>query len=111
MSVRENLQLQLGVASQLRWFLIIALAAALIFFYPEHSATAFQHLWDFAAFLLYLWLLGTLLGTLLGAPMARPKCPRCATKFALRPGVTSCPSCALSFDATVQRNWRHTSET
>jgi len=110
MSVREHLQLQLGVASQLRWLVIIALAAALVLFYPEHSLSLFRHLWNIAAFLLYLWLLGTVFGTLLGVPMARSKCPRCASKFALNPGVTCCPGCAISFDSPVQRNWRRTSD-
>lgn len=107
----EHLQLQMGIACHLRWLLMVVLAAALVWMYPEHAVSMFQRLWMFAAVLLYLWLLGALLGTLLGAPMARPRCPRCAGKLALRPGVTSCPSCNVSFDAMVQRDWPCTSTT
>jgi hypothetical protein len=106
MSVREHLQLQLGVACHLRWLLMAIFAAVLVWFYPEHSVSMFKRLWMFAAVLLYLWLLGAVAGTLLGAPMAR--CPRCASKLTLRPGVTSCPSCYVSFDARIQRDWSYT---
>jgi len=106
MSVREHLQLQLGVACHLRWLLMAIFAAVLVWFYPEHSVSMFKRFWMFAAVLLYLWLLGAVAGTLLGAPMAR--CPRCASKLTLRPGVTSCPSCYVSFDARIQRDWSYT---
>jgi hypothetical protein len=108
MSVREHLELQLGVACHLRWLLMAIFAAVLVWLYPEHSVSLFKRLWMFAAVLLYLWLLGALAGTLLGAPMARPRCPRCASKLILRPGVTSCPSCHVSFDAKIQRDWSYT---
>jgi hypothetical protein len=108
MSVREHLELQLGVACHLRWLLMGVFAAVLVWLYPEHSVSVFKRLWMFAAVLLYLWLLGALAGTLLGAPMARPRCPRCAGKLTLRPGVTSCPSCHVSFDAKIQRDWSYT---
>jgi hypothetical protein len=111
MNVREHLELQLGVACHLRWLLMGVMAAVLVWLYPEHSVSLFKRLWMFAAVLLYLWLLGALLGTLLGAPMARPRCPRCASKLALRPRLTSCPSCKVSFDAEVQRDWPFTSTT
>jgi hypothetical protein len=106
MSVREHLQLQLGVACHLRWLLMAIFAAVLVWLYPEHSVSMFKRLWMFAAVLLYLWLLGAVAGTLLGAPMVR--CPRCASKLTLRPGVTSCPSCYVSFDARIQRDWSYT---
>ena len=108
MSVREHLQRQLDVACRVRWFLMIVLAAVLVWLYPEHSVSMFKRLWMFAAVLLYLWLLAALAGTLLGAPMARPRCPRCASKLTLRPGVTFCPSCYVSFDARIQRDWSYT---
>ncbi len=106
MSVREHLELQLGVACHLRWLLMAIFAAVLVWLYPEHSVSMFKRLWMFAAVLFYLWLLGAVAGTLLGAPMAR--CPRCASKLTLRPGVTSCPSCYVSFDARIQRDWSYT---
>jgi hypothetical protein len=109
MSVREHLQFQLDVACHLRWLLMFVLAAALVWAYPEHSLSVFKRLWMFAAILLYLWLLGALVGTLLGAPMARPRCPRCASRLTFGPRVTSCPSCNVSFDARVRRDWPHTS--
>jgi hypothetical protein len=108
MSVREHLELQLGVACHLRWLLMAIFAAVLVWLYPEHSVSMFKRLWMFAAVLLYIWLLAALAGTLLGAPMARPRCPRCASKVTLRPGVTSCPSCHVSFDAKIQRDWSYT---
>ena len=106
MSVREHLELQLGVACHLRWLLMVIFAGVLVWLYPEHSVSMFKRLWMFAAVLFYLWLLGAVAGTLLGAPMAR--CPRCASKLTLRPGVTSCPSCYVSFDARIQRDWSYT---
>ena len=109
MSVRQHLLLQLGVACRLRWFLMVVLAAALVWLYPEHSLSVFKRLWMFGAFLLYSWFLEAVVGTLLGVSMARPKCPRCASKLTLGPRVTSCPNCNVSFDATVQRAWPHTS--
>jgi len=111
MSVREHLELQLGVACHLRWLLMGVFAAVLVWLYPEHSVSVFKRLWMFAAVLLYLWLLGALAGTLLGAPMARPRCPRCAGKLTLRPGLTSCPSCHVSFDAKLQRDWSYAATT
>ena len=109
MSVRKHLQLQLHVAGRLRRLLMIVLAAALVCLYPEHSHSVFKRLWMFGAFLLYFWFLGAVVGTLLDIPLARPRCPRCATKLTLRPQVTSCPSCGVSFDAKVQRNWVYSS--
>jgi hypothetical protein len=109
MSVREHLQLQLDVARRLRWLLLIVLAAALVCLYPDHSLNMFKRLWMFGAFMLYFWFLGVVVGTLLGVPMARPRCPRCASKLTLGPMVTACPNCRLSFDARVQRAWLHTS--
>jgi hypothetical protein len=109
MSVKEHLELQLGVACHLRWILMAVFAAVLVWLYPEHSLSMLKRLWMFAAVLLYLWLLGALVGTLLGAPMARPRCPRCASKLTLGPSVTSCPSCNVSFDAKIQRDWPYTS--
>lgn len=111
MTVREHVQLQLGVASHVRWLVIAVLAAVLVWLYPEHSVSLFKRLWMFGAFLLYFWFLGAVLGTLLGVPMARPRCPRCAGKLTLGPTVTSCPNCNVSFDAMVQRGWPHTSAT
>ena len=108
MSVREHLELQLGIERHLRWLLMAIFAAVLVWLYPEHSVSMFKRLWMFAAVLLYLWLLGALAGALLGAPMARPRCPRCASKLTLRPGVTFCPSCYVSFDARIQRDWSYT---
>ena len=109
MSVRLHLQLQLQVANRIRWLLMIVLAAVLVCLYPEHSLNVFKRLWMFGAFLLYFWFLGTVAGTLLDVPLARPRCPRCATRLALRPRVASCPSCGISFDAKVQRNWHYRS--
>jgi hypothetical protein len=108
MSVREHLELQLGVACHLRWLLMGVFAAVLVWLYPEHAVSLFKRLWMFAAVLLYLWLLGALAGTLLGAPMARPRCPRCASKLTLRPGVTACSNCRVGFDAKIQRDWSYT---
>lgn len=105
MSVMEHLQFQLSVACHLRWLLMAVLAVALVWLYPEHSVIMLQRLWMLAAALLYLWLLGVLLGTLFGAPMTRLRCPRCACKFDLRPWVTSCPGCNVSFVERVQRDW------
>lgn len=105
MSVREHLQLQLGVANQVRWVLIVVVAAALAWIYPGQSVRLFQRVWIFAAVLLYLWSLGALLGALLGAPMAQLRCPRCTGKFAFRTAFASCPHCNVSFDAVVRREW------
>ena len=109
MSVKQHLQLQLQVANRIRWFLMIILAAVLVCLYPEHSLSVFKRLWMFGAFLLYFWFLGAVAGTLLDVPLARPRCPRCASKLALGQRVTSCRSCGISFDATVQHNWPYTS--
>jgi hypothetical protein len=109
MSVSQHLQLQLQVANRIRWLLMVVLAAVLVCLYPEHSLTVFKRLWMFGAFLLYFWFLGAVAGTLLDIPLARPRCPRCASKLALGPRGTSCPSCGISFDAQVQRNWPCTS--
>src|SRR5215831_5598958 len=112
MSVRQHLLLQLQVANRIRWLLMIVLAAVLVCLYPEHSLSVFKRLWMFGAFLLYFWFLGAVAGTLLDVPLARPRCPRCASKLAIGSRATSCcPSCGISFDATVQRNWRYTSIT
>jgi hypothetical protein len=109
--VREHLQLQLDIAERFRRVSMIVLAAVLVCLYPEHSLSVFKRLWMFAAFLLYFWFLGAVVGTLLDIPLARPRCPRCATKLTPRPQVTSCPSCGISFDAKVQRTWPYTSIT
>ena len=109
MSVKEHLVLQLGVARTLRWLLMVVLAAVLVWLYPEHSLSVFKRVWMFGTFLLYYWFLGAVVGTLLGVPMARPRCPRCASKLTLGPGVASCPNCNVSFDAKVQRRWPYTS--
>ena len=111
MSVSQHLRLQLLVANRIRWLLMIVLAAVLVCLYPEHSASMFRRLWIFGAFVLYFWFLGAVAGTLLDVPLARPRCPRCASKLALRPRVFSCPRCGISFDATVQRTWPYTSLT
>ena len=111
MSVMQHLRLQLQVANRVRWLLMIVLAAVLVCLYPEHSLSVFKRLWMFGAFLLYFWFLGAVVGTLLDVPLARPRCPRCASKLALGPRVTSCPRCGISFDANVQRNWPYTSIT
>jgi hypothetical protein len=109
MSVRQHLQLQLEVANRIRWLLMIVLAAVLVCLYPEHSLSVFKRLWMFGAFLLYFWFLGAVVGTILDVPLARPRCPRCASKLAVGPQVISCPSCEISFDAKVQRHWPYTS--
>ena len=109
MSVREHLLLQLTVARRLRWLLMGVLAAVLVWLYPEHSLSVFKRLWMFGAFLLYFWFLGAVVGTLLGVPMARPRCPRCASKLILGRGVTSCATCNVCFDAEIQRGWPRTS--
>jgi hypothetical protein len=111
MSVRQHLQLQLQMANRIRWLLMIVLAAVLVCLYPEYSLSVFKRLWMFGAFLLYFWFLGAVVGTLLDVPLARPRCPRCASKLALGQRVSSCPSCGISFDAKVQRNWPYTSIT
>jgi hypothetical protein len=111
MSVRQHLQLQLHVACRLRWLLMIVLAAVLVWLYPEHPPSVLNRLWMFAAFLLYFWFFGAVVGTLLDAPMARPRCPRCASKLTLGPRVTCCPRCNVSFDAEVQRPWPYTAAT
>jgi hypothetical protein len=109
MSVRQHLQLQLQVANRVRWLLMIVLAAVLVGLYPEHSLSVFKRLWMFGAFLLYFWFLGAVAGTLLDVPLAQPRCPCCANRLGLWPRVNSCPSCGISFDAKVQRNWPCTS--
>ena len=109
MSVRQHLLLQLQVANRIRWLLMIVLAAVLVCLYPEHSLSVFKRLWMFGAFLLYFWFLGAVVGMLLDVPLARPRCPRCAAALGQR--VASCPSCGISFDAMVQRNWPYTSIT
>lgn len=111
MSVRQHLQRQLKVAGRLRWLLMIVLAAGLVCLYPEHSLSLFNRLWMFGAFLLYFWFLAAVVGTLLDSPIARPRCPRCASKLTAALQVSSCPSCGVSFDAQVQRNWPCTSIT
>jgi len=112
MSVRQHLQLQLQVANRIRWLLMIVLAAVLVWLFPEHSLSVFKRLWMFGAFLLYFWFLGAVVGTLLDVPLARPRCPRCASKLAVGPRVTfCCQSCGISLDAKVQRNWPYTSIT
>ena len=109
MSVRQHLQLQLQVANRIRWLLMGILAAVLVCLYPEHSLSMLNRLWMFGAFLLYFWFLGAVVGTLLDVPLARPRCPCCASKLGLGPRVTSCPGCGISCDAKVQRNWPYTS--
>jgi hypothetical protein len=109
MSVREHVQRQLQVAGRLRWLLMIVLAAALVCLFPEHSPSVFKRLWMFGAFLLYFWFLGAVVGKILDVPLARPRCPRCASKLTVGPQVSSCLNCGVSFDATVQRNWPYTS--
>jgi len=109
MSVRQHILLQLQVANRIRWLLMIVLAAVLVYLYPEHSWSVFKRLWMFGAFLLYFWFLGAVVGTLLDVPLARPRCPCCASK--LGPRVTSCPGCGIGLDAPVQRNWPYTSIT
>lgn len=111
MSVREHLQLQLHVAGRLRWLLMIVLSAVLVCLYPEHSVSVFKRLWMFAAFLLYFWFLGAVVGKLLNVPLARPRCPRCASKLSVGPQFNSCYSCGVSFEAKVQRTWPYTSIT
>jgi hypothetical protein len=111
MSVRQHLQLQLQVANRIRWFLMAVLAAVLVCLYPEHSLSVFKRLWMFGAFILYFWFLGAVVGTLLDVPLARPRCPRCASKLSLGPRATSCPGCGISFDANLQRNWPYKSIT
>ena len=111
MSVRQHLQRQLQVANRIRWLLMIVLAAVLVCLYPEHSLSVFKRLWMFGAFLLYFWFLGAVVGTLLDVPLARPRCPCCAGKLSLGPRVSSFPSCGISLDAKVQRNWPNTSIT
>src|ERR1700745_1402978 len=111
MSVREHLQRQLQVTGRLRWLLMIVLAAVLVCLYPEHSLSVFKRLWMFGAFLLYFWFLAAVVGTLLDVPIARPRCPRCASKLTVGPQANSCLSCGVSFDAKVQRNWPYTSIT
>jgi hypothetical protein len=88
---------------------MIVLAAMLVCLYPEHSLSVFKRLWMFGAFLLYFWFLGAVVGTILDVPLARPRCPRCASKLTLGPQDLSCPNCEISFDAKVQRNWPYTS--
>ena len=109
--MRQHLQRQLRVAGRLRWLLMIILAAGLVCLYPEHSLSLLNRLWMFGAFLLYFWFLAAVVGTLLDIPIARPRCPRCASKLSVGLQVTSCPSCGGSFDAKVQRNWAYTSIT
>jgi len=111
MSVRQHILLQLQVANRIRWLLMIVLAAVLVYLYPEHSWSVFKRLWMFGAFLLYFWFLGAVVGTLLDVPLARPRCPCCASKLGLGPRVTSCPGCGIGLDAPVQRNWPYTSIT
>jgi len=111
MSVRQHILLQLQVANRIRWLLMIVLAAVLVCLYPEHSLSVFKRLWMFGAFLLYFWFLGAVVGTLLDVPLARPRCPCCASKLGLGPRVTSCPGCGIGLDAPVQRNWPYTSIT
>jgi len=90
---------------------MIVLAAGLVCLYPEHSLSLLNRLWMFGAFLLYFWFLAAVVGTLLDIPIARPRCPRCASKLTARLQVSSCPNCGVSFDAQVQRNWPCTSIT
>ncbi len=103
--------MQLDVAGRLRWLLMIVMAAVLVCLYPEHSLSALKRLWMFGAFLLYFWFLGAVVGTLLDVPLARPRCPRCASKLIPGPEVGSCPGCGVSLDAKVQRNWPYSSIT
>ena len=107
MSVMEHLQLRQGIANDLRWLVMFCVAAALTWSYPAPDLSFLHRLWMFAALLLYLWLLGALYGTLVGAPMARVRCPRCAGRFALRPGMSACPDCGVSFSAEVKPRWSH----
>lgn len=107
MSVMEHLQLRQGLANDLRWLVMLCVAAALAWSYPAAHLSFAHRLWMFAALLLYLWLLGAIVGTLLGAPMARVRCPRCGGKFALRQGVRCCPSCGVRFNAEVNPRWSH----
>ena len=109
--MRQHILLQLQVANRIRWLLMIVLAAVLVYLYPEHSWSVFKRLWMFGAFLLYFWFLGAVVGTLLDVPLARPRCPCCASKLGLGPRVTSCPGCGIGLDAPVQRNWPYTSIT
>ena len=109
MSVRQHLQLQLQVANRIRWLLMSVLATVLVCLYPEHSLSVMKRLWMFGAFLLYFWFLGAVVGTLLDVPLARPRCPRCASKLALGPRASCCPGCGIGFDANLQRNWPYTS--
>jgi ribosomal protein L37E len=111
MSVREHLQLQLQVAGRVRWFLIVVLAAVLVWLYPEHSMSMFKRLWMFGAFLLYFWFLTAAVGMLLDLPMARPRCPNCGSKLTVGLQVIACASCGVGLDTKVQHDWRYTSIT
>jgi hypothetical protein len=103
MRVRSHLRLQLGIIRGRRFLLMAAVAVAFVWIFPEHSPNMVKRLLMFAAVVLSLWLVATVLGL----PKPSPRCPRCAHKVSLRRRVTSCPTCNVTFDARVKRDWRH----
>jgi hypothetical protein len=103
MRVRNHLRLQLGIIRGRRFLLMAALAVAFVWIVPEHSPNMLKRLLMFAAVVLSLWLVATVLGL----PKPFPRCPRCAHKVSLGRRVTACPTCKVTFDARVQRGWRH----
>lgn len=111
MRVRKHLRLQLGLIRGRRLLLMGAAAAVLVGIAPEHPRDMVERVWLFAAVLLSLWLLRVLVATLLGVPKPSPRCPHCAHKLILARGMTSCPTCQVSFDAKVQREWRRIHKT
>ena len=109
MRVGRHLKLRL-ILLRGRWALLIGgVAAALVWTYPGHSSGASDRLAMFGAALLYLWLVAKLAAVVIGLPKPRPRCPRCAHKVLLMPGMRCCPTCSIGFREKVRREWRQIS--
>lgn len=101
MLVKNTLRFQVGAIHVRRVLLLAFVAATLIWFVNGYLSKAQP-----------VGLVGTLLALIavtLTAILLRkptPRCPRCAHRLTLGRGVESCPTCDISFNAKVQRDWR-----
>ena len=98
MQVKSKLRLRVGAIRIRRVLLIAVSAAALIWFFPGHVGMS-QPL----GMLTLSLILAVGIVFLLRKPS--PRCPRCAHRMALRRGVKACPTCNVSLDAEVEREW------
>jgi hypothetical protein len=106
--VGRQLKLRSGLLRGFRAALIPAMAAVLAWAYPVSVTSPEGRIGIFAGALLYVWLVARLAAVALGISKPRPRCPRCAHKVVLAQGISSCPTCHVSFGEKVRREWRNT---